>query len=210
LRERLLDAAEAQFAADGFAGASLRRITAAAGANLAAAHYHVGDKEALFRAVFLRRIRPLNAERLARFDAIEAGGSAPDVAAIVRAVVEPMGVLWTAGATGGAPHPFPRCMARSFLDPQPFMTGLLQEEFGPFLRRLVPLLQRALPQIEPASLVPRAQAMMGAFLFTAAGIGRAWPTAFAARDQRRTIEDLVAFCAAGLAACPIPPVRSAA
>jgi AcrR family transcriptional regulator len=199
----LLDAAEAQFAAEGFAGASLRRITSAAGANLAAAHYHVGDKEALFRAVFQRRIRPINADRLARLEALEQAGSVPDVDAIVRAVIEPMAVLLTTASKGSEPHPFPRCMARSFLDPQPFMTGLLREEFAPFLRRLLPLLRSALPELDPGSMIPRAQAMMGAFLFTAAGFSRAWPAPFATRDAGRTIDELVAFCAAGLSARPV-------
>ena len=50
----LLDAAEALFAELGIAGASMRAITARAGANLAAVHYHFGSKEGLVREVFRR------------------------------------------------------------------------------------------------------------------------------------------------------------
>jgi len=47
-RLRLLDAAGAAFAASGFAGASVRDISSAAGANIAAINYYFGDKERLY------------------------------------------------------------------------------------------------------------------------------------------------------------------
>jgi len=47
----LLTAARAEFAARGYAGASVRAITAAAGANLGAITYHFGSKQALYEAV---------------------------------------------------------------------------------------------------------------------------------------------------------------
>lgn len=50
-RERLLDAASALFAATGFHGATVRDIARAAGANVAAANYHFGSKEALYLEV---------------------------------------------------------------------------------------------------------------------------------------------------------------
>jgi AcrR family transcriptional regulator len=50
-RADLIDAARAEFAALGFAGASVRAITAAAGANLGAITYHFGSKQALYEAV---------------------------------------------------------------------------------------------------------------------------------------------------------------
>ena len=59
-RERLLDAAKYLFAQRGVDATSLRHITAEAAANLASVNYHFGSKEALFRAVFVRRIGPVN------------------------------------------------------------------------------------------------------------------------------------------------------
>ena len=55
-RTRLLDAAERLFAERTYSETSLRAITTAAGANLAAVNYHFGSKERLFRAVFHRRV----------------------------------------------------------------------------------------------------------------------------------------------------------
>ena len=51
-RERLLEAAAEVFAADGFRNARIQTICRRAGANIAAAHYHFGDKEGLYAAVF--------------------------------------------------------------------------------------------------------------------------------------------------------------
>src|SRR5262245_66289474 len=51
-KARILSAAEAVFAARGFAGASTRDIAAGAGVNISSLHYHWASKEALYVAVF--------------------------------------------------------------------------------------------------------------------------------------------------------------
>ena len=51
-RRRLLEAAAEVFAEDGFRAATIQRICRRAGANIAAAHYHFGDKAELYAAVF--------------------------------------------------------------------------------------------------------------------------------------------------------------
>jgi len=75
-RTRILDAAERLFAARGFHGVSIRDITGAAGVDVALANYHFGSKQGLLEAVFLRRAEDLNAERLARLDALIAAQTA--------------------------------------------------------------------------------------------------------------------------------------
>jgi AcrR family transcriptional regulator len=57
--DHLLLAARAEFAARGYAGASVRAITAAAGANLGAITYHFGSKQALYEAVVSDAVGPL-------------------------------------------------------------------------------------------------------------------------------------------------------
>ena len=63
-RQALLDTAERLFAEHGYGATSLRRITAAADANLAAVHYHFGSKQDLFVALFRRRVQPVNRQRV--------------------------------------------------------------------------------------------------------------------------------------------------
>ncbi len=63
-KDRILDAAEALFARQGFSATSLRSVIAEAGVNLAAVHYHFGPREELIRAVFARRFDPINRKRI--------------------------------------------------------------------------------------------------------------------------------------------------
>lgn len=57
--ERILDAAEVEFAAHGFMETSLRTITTKAKVNLAAVNYHFGSKKSLIQAVTDRFMAPL-------------------------------------------------------------------------------------------------------------------------------------------------------
>jgi AcrR family transcriptional regulator len=57
----LIDAARALFAEGGYRGASIRAITARAGANLGAVTYHFGSKERLYEAVAASMVEPLAA-----------------------------------------------------------------------------------------------------------------------------------------------------
>jgi AcrR family transcriptional regulator len=63
-RSRLLDVAEQLFAEQGFGETSVRDITQAAGANLAAVNYHFGSKDNLYVEVFRRRLVELRDHRI--------------------------------------------------------------------------------------------------------------------------------------------------
>jgi AcrR family transcriptional regulator len=91
-RERLLDEAERVFAERGFSGASVREITDAAGANLAAINYHFQSKENLYAAVFSRRFAHVHEEFLARLQrdrAVAEGGLEQGLTSFGRAFLGP-------------------------------------------------------------------------------------------------------------------------
>ncbi len=55
-QERILDAAEGEFAAHGFAGARLREIAVSAGIQPALIHHYFADKQGLYEAVIRRAV----------------------------------------------------------------------------------------------------------------------------------------------------------
>src|SRR5258706_3945051 len=90
-KARILDAAEQLFMEHGFEATSLRSLTAAAGVNLAAVHYHFGSKEELFQAVLTRRLDPMNVERIKLLERIEleSAGRAPSCEKILFVMLIP-------------------------------------------------------------------------------------------------------------------------
>tara|TARA_B110000503_G_scaffold18326_1_gene26935 strand:- start:368 stop:1021 length:654 start_codon:yes stop_codon:yes gene_type:complete len=69
--DRILDAAEVEFAAHGFVETSVRTITAKAKVNLAAVNYHFGSKKGLIQAVTDRFLDPLTQHLQVQLNAYE-------------------------------------------------------------------------------------------------------------------------------------------
>jgi AcrR family transcriptional regulator len=89
-RTSILNAAEELFAREGPSAVTLRSIAAAGQVNIAAVNYYFGSKEKLFEEMFLRRIVPLNEERLVRLKAcLSDSGGKPTLESIVAAYVMP-------------------------------------------------------------------------------------------------------------------------
>jgi len=90
-RIALIEHAERLFAERGIEGVSLRDVSAAAGQrNHSAAQYHFGDRQGLVAAVFQARMRIVGERRQGRLDQLLADGRADDLAALVRAAIEPL------------------------------------------------------------------------------------------------------------------------
>jgi AcrR family transcriptional regulator len=69
--DRILDAAEVEFAAHGFVETSVRTITTKAKVNLAAVNYHFGSKKGLIQAVTDRFLGPLSQHLQIQLNAYE-------------------------------------------------------------------------------------------------------------------------------------------
>jgi TetR/AcrR family transcriptional regulator len=63
-RDQILDAAEALFAAQGFARTTIKQIGEAAGVNSALLYYYFGDKERLYQEVLQRQVGTLVARTM--------------------------------------------------------------------------------------------------------------------------------------------------
>lgn len=87
--ERILDAAEALFAAHGYDGVSTRAITDLAGVRLNLLSYHFGSKERLFQAVIDRRLEVITKRREAALARLRDGGAPITVGGVLEAFMHP-------------------------------------------------------------------------------------------------------------------------
>jgi AcrR family transcriptional regulator len=165
-RESLLDAAESLFSEHGIQAASLRAITQRAGANLAAVHYHFGSKEGLVRAVFSRRLKPLNEERLRLLEAAQLEGdpAADGVERVLHAFMAPL--LRAAREKTEGARSFGRLMGRAFSEPSEEVRTMVSEEFAETVRRFLATLARLLPYLPEQELMWRFHFAAGAMAHT--------------------------------------------
>jgi AcrR family transcriptional regulator len=147
-KTRILDAAESLLAERGFDAASLRAITARAGANLGAVNYHFRSKEALIQAVFARRLQPINQQRLAALDACQrrAGRRPVPLASLLRAFIGP---VLKCGREGRG---FFKLMGRMYSDPSLGAQRIFTAELGETVDRFLRAFRRTLPHLEAAEL----------------------------------------------------------
>ncbi len=162
-KTRLLDAAESLFSQQGFANTSLRAITTAAKANLAAVNYHFGSKEALLRAVLERRLLPLNQQRSNRIDQVltEAvmSEAIPGTEALVRAFVEPT-FAFRRNSIGSSE--FISIVGRAMTSADPAVRDLFLALIHPLINKLHLALCLALPHLPSKLIFTRLFFTMGA------------------------------------------------
>jgi AcrR family transcriptional regulator len=212
-RDVILDAAERLFSQNGVEGTSVREIIKAAEVNLGAINYHFGTKERLAVEVFARRLKPVNEERIARLDALEAAAGRRKVKLeqIIDAMIRPAVEAKTEGAPGC--DDFMRLISRAFQEPNPELKKFVEQEFAEVARRFDSAILRAVPGLPPGELFWRMN-----FLFGALHHGQTiWlrfdqvprPAGRAAvkPDREGFIQRVISFVTAGLSA-PLPKVRS--
>ncbi len=159
-REALLDAAESLFAERGVESTSVRDITKAAGANLGAVNYHFRSKDLLILEVFARRLRPLNQQRLAGLDELEATQIVPSLEEILRALIRPTVEDETSGKR--RTDEFMRLISRSFQESNEELKTFMSGEFDEIIKRFDAAILRAVPGLVKEELFWRMTFLFGA------------------------------------------------
>lgn len=161
-KQRILDAAERLFAAQGYHNTSLRTITTEAGANLAAVNYHFGSKETLLEEVFKRRLIPLNAIRREELERVRdralAEGQRPAAADVLRAFVGP--TVRFCCQEPGAEH-FSTLVGRAIAEPDTTIRGVFIQHIMPIFNLLFEVLCAALPELDRDTVFWRLQFALG-------------------------------------------------
>jgi AcrR family transcriptional regulator len=194
-KDKILDTAERLFGDNGFGATSLRQIIAEARVNLAAVHYHFGSKEDLLDAVVVRKLAPINAERIELLSQAAAltGGEPLAIEQFLEAF------LWPAVRRAGHDPAFTKLMGR--LHGEGLMPRVVAKNFQEIAARFLGGLRRALPGIPEDEVVWRIHFMVGAMAQTLKGppeypgIATANPI-----DPETLLRWMVAFLSAGFRA----------
>src|SRR5215469_8842041 len=157
-KQKILATAQKLIADQGYSGTSLRHIIGEAGVNLAAVHYHFGSKEELLDELVMRKAGPVNAERLARLDRLEAESENPSSEKILEAFLQPM-------AEAADRNPEFVCLMGRILA-EGLMQQVVEKHFQVVSRRFMGALRRAVPGLSDEEFLWRAHFMIGAMAHT--------------------------------------------
>lgn len=154
-RIKLIEAAEQEFAENGFRSASIRAITARAGANIAAVNYHFGTKEKLFIEMIRYRLSPLNTVRitLLKEAAARAGTKPLQIRTIIEALIRPLLQQFASGPKASAKRYFIRAMARGMEEEASLKKSLYEDilaEINEVVRQEIGRTLSDLPKEVPA------------------------------------------------------------
>ncbi|HSW15593.1 MAG TPA: TetR/AcrR family transcriptional regulator, partial [Ramlibacter sp.] len=143
-----LNAAEKLFAANGFESTPVRAIASEADVNLGTLHYYWGSKNGLIRAVLERRLKPVLADRKARYEQLlAAAGSKPvDIHALLEACLVPALVM--PGADAAQRQRFRRLYGQALADPSENVRAIVDELYDESSRIFIGALRRCCAHIE--------------------------------------------------------------
>jgi TetR/AcrR family transcriptional regulator, regulator of cefoperazone and chloramphenicol sensitivity len=198
-REAIVTAAVRHFAEHGYSGASVREILRDAGANVAAAHYHFGSKEELYREVVSRFLVRLCEERANTLRVIEAAPPATPrerLEALVRGYVEPHLRLCTEPEA----RYYIQLLARFVTESEQLTGRIYADILEPTRSRYLRAIGAVVPEVPPAKLARLFSFMVSLMVTAPADVsyrsltGRSpWP-----RNVQHLIDQIVAFVTAGM------------
>lgn len=168
---RIASSAKEVFSQYGYHGASIRDITRKAGVNLAAIHYYLGDKEALYCDTLLKCLNPINEERLTRLaHASQLSGDEPiPLPLILDIFARPFFEL--CDAKTDKIHSL-RLIGRSMCEPLPFLDQLLAKELHPVTMKFAHAIRRHVPTLSAQEFMWRLNFVVGSMHHTLATIDR--------------------------------------
>src|SRR5919106_2186096 len=191
-RQRLLEATRALMAEHGEEGVTLRAITDAANANVAAVSYHFGSKEALCRATCEEAIGRLVEQQVAGLRQLEDDATIEEIAAAwARPVIDGM---------CGPPcetKSFLRILARVIADPPPELREWIASTLARGEAELIPAPRRALPRVPDDELRFRVECAASVFHFMSTGNMRAQVGTKSEADVERLLIPVIAGALAG-------------
>lgn len=187
-RQRILQEAELLFARHGYASTSVREITEAADANLAAVNYHFGSKENLLIELLDRVVAPINEQRLELLDEMEAKG-APEVDEVLTAFLLPD--LQVLHELRDRDPDLPRFVSRMYSEGSDLMTQVIGRQFAETQRRFLTAFERVLPELAREEIAWRLHCLVGIILYLFADMEIAGIGSMVRPDPKRNLDRLL-------------------
>lgn len=205
-KDRILHTSARLFAERGFENVTLRDITQAADANIAAVNYHFGSKVGLLARVFEHYAEPINRQRMALLDAYEARSASelPDVGALMNALLEP---TFRACETEPSGRYFQMMLGQMSSSPNPDVRQILFDAFDHVAERFTGLLETACPDLSREEFFWRLTCFYGAMMYAQANNGRIASLSggkFDSGDFVKGLDYIVPFLTAGMDRAPTP------
>ena len=149
-RERLIEAAGAVFASRGYRGATMREIAERADANLAAAHYHFGSKQELYREVARECFERLEARLAAHGTVVPQPAADAGRDALVELLRVRVGALLATVLDPQDRHA--TLMLREMADPSAMLPFMVQRWIDPLRRDTERILAALAPGLDAAAI----------------------------------------------------------
>jgi AcrR family transcriptional regulator len=201
-RDRILQVAGDLFAVQGFKATTLREITDAAQANLAAVNYHFRSKDELVESALEAAIQPIVTARFAALEACLAEVQKPQVHDLAEALVRPLHDL-----SSGTNRNRMLLLMQLSPDPATSHNALVSRHFAPLHQKFVNALEPALPHLSRAEIALRYDSARGATLQTLVELAPARELVALTSNHKKTlnqreqvVQGLIAFVSAGFLA----------
>ena len=199
-KTKLLDSAELLFFENGIDATSTRNIADHAGTNNAAPNFHFGSKSNLIKAVFERRMRPLNERRAQVAAGYAEKGKLLEIESLIDVFAQPLFELLKSNDPGA--KAFLGLLAQSTVMPIKEVEAVLSGEMDQYNQRYLDWFSQVLPELSKDELRLRIDYMIGAFAhaISDASRRRMMKVSSKARKPDYIYKTLKAFLVAGFKA----------
>lgn len=169
IRSQIIEVAEILFAENGYALTSTRDIAARAGVRQSMISYYFKSKRILYESVIKHRAMSLSKQRIRNLETLlKKHDGTPPVEQLLRAFLLPQFSLLHSGPRGIA---YVRLQARLHNEPEELSAKLRREIYDESVSRYLEVLERILPDIDPADIHWRMMFLIGVCLYTLSGLG---------------------------------------
>jgi AcrR family transcriptional regulator len=164
--EHILDAAEREFAMNGYTKTSLREIAERVQINQALISYYFGDKLRLFEEVMKRRGNEIARRHIELLDELESAFDPVPLHLLVTAFLTPNFELRDQGPNGLS---FMRLLAQLHFQPNETTLALRREIYDASVKRYVKAFIRTMPQVAVIDILWRINFIVGSVLYMFSG-----------------------------------------